>query len=114
MNNTGYLTFGNDEAKQNLLSLSESEKKEFEVDLSQLLKKTNEEMKKANSFEGHHFANQRLGNRNFRVELWVDLSPEKQPLIILQQFKELGIDDYLDSINADKKLKNKGFVSLLP
>jgi hypothetical protein len=114
MNNTGYLSFGNDEAKQNLLSLSEVEKKEFEVDLAQLLKKTNEEMVKANFFEGHHFANQRLGNRNFRVELWVDLSPEKEPLIVLQQFKELAIDDYLDSINADKNLKNEGFVRLLP
>ena len=27
MNNTGYLSFGNDEAKQNLLSLSDAEKK---------------------------------------------------------------------------------------
>jgi len=31
----------------------------------------------------------------------------------MQQFKELAIDDYLDSINADKNLKNEGFVSLL-
>jgi len=39
MNNTGYLSFGNDESKQNLLSLSEVEKKEFDFDLAQILKK---------------------------------------------------------------------------
>jgi len=114
MNNTGYLSFGNDESKQNLLSLSEVEKKEFDFDLAQILKKTNEVMVEANLFVGHIFANQRLGNRNFSVESWIDLSPEKEPLIVLQQFKELAIDDYLDSINANKNLNNEGFVRLLP
>jgi len=114
MNNTGYLSFGNDEAKQTLLSLSKKEKNEFEVDMAQMLQITNEAMEKVNFFEGHTFVNQRLCNRYFRVELWVDLSPEKQPLIVLQEFKELAIDDYLDSINADKNLKNEGFGRLLP
>jgi len=71
-------------------------------------------MVEANLFVGHIFANQRLGNRNFSVESWIDLSPEKEPLIVLQQFKELAIDDYLDSINANKNLNNEGFVRLLP
>jgi hypothetical protein len=113
-NNIGVLTFGNNDAHQTLLSLSKEGLKVFEKDLADLLKKTNEEMVKANFFEAHHFANQRIGERNFRVELWVDLSPNKNPLVILQQFNELTIDEYLDSINSDKDLKNEGFLRLHP
>lgn len=114
MLNTGYLSFKDDEVKKTFLSLNEKELKEFEIDLAQLLKKTNDEMVKANFFEGHHFANQRIGERLFKVELWVNLTPSKNPVVILSQFKELNVDDYLDSINSDKSLKDDGFVRLLP
>ena len=94
--------FGNDEVKQTLLSLSENEKKEFEVDLALLLQNTNKE-------EGHHIAHLKLGDKFFRVELLVDLSPNKKPIIMLQQFIELNTDEYLDIRNADKNLINEGF-----
>jgi hypothetical protein len=109
--NTGYLTFGNVEAKQNLLSLSKVEKKEFEVDLAELLKKTHEKLLKDNFFEVHHLINQKLGDRYFRVELWVDFSPEKKPVIVLQQFKEITLDNLLYLINADENLKNEGYTT---
>ena len=111
-NSTGSLQFANDDVKNKFLSLNESEKKEFEDDLGMLIIGTHKQMVKSNKFEGHHYCNQRLGERKFRVELWMNLKDEKDFFILLQQFNELEIDDYLDNINSDKKLVNKGFTRL--
>lgn len=114
MFNTVNLIFENDNEKQTFLSLSQNELKEFSIDISELLKKTNEEMKKAGIYEGHHYANQRLDKKYFRVELFVDFTPKKQKTIIMRQFRELSIDQYLDSMIYDKFLKKEGFIRLIP
>jgi len=110
MQDIGYLTFGNDKAKNTFLSLTKKERKEFQDDFFELLKKLNNEMIKQNIYQGVSTINQRLNNRYFRIELAVDMTPNKPQMVLLETFKEFfNVDDYLDSINENKNLKVKGF-----
>lgn len=110
---TGQIKFKEKKSEASFLSLSEKEKKEFQSDLAEVMRKLKFEMDKAKFYESKIVANQRFStNRYFKKVAWFDLTPNQSPFIFIEEFTELEIDDYLDSINEAKNLNNSGFIKL--
>ena len=110
----GQLKFKNDEVEKTFLSLSTDELNEFKSDLLFMITESLKvmEMQDVRVYSGHHYMNQRLSKRNFRVEIYVDFTPNQEKVILIEQFKEMNMDEYLDSINNDKGLAENGFIKL--
>lgn len=89
-------------------NLSELEKAELDKDLEALFLDGENDWKKACCPNSAciFYCNQKLGERFFKVIISVNYATS---LVDVNEFSELTIDEYLDSINFAKKLESKGF-----
>lgn len=116
MNNdkfSGQVRFLNDICFASFMSLTKKESKEFDADFLNLIKKITIKMNQANSYQTKVVANQRFStNRYFKMVAFFDFTPQQDGLIIVDEYKELNLDEYLDSINDEKKLIGEDFKKL--
>jgi len=71
-------------------SLSKKQKKEFTTDLVEMINKLRPEMEMAQVYTARVISNQRLSNeRLFSFIAWFNLTPNKTPEIVIQEFTEL-------------------------
>ena len=110
METYGYLSFKDQEVKDTFLSLNKKEVQRFEKDLEQLLEKVKHRMIDVNIFETHLLATQRIDKRHFIVKLLIDLTPTQMPLVVLDEFTEVGVDEYLDNMSEQKALGGKEYL----
>lgn len=96
-----------------ILSFNKKEQKEFEKDIEEVVNKLKKEVYKHKTYEGKIVANQRFSTgRYFKSIYFFDLTSNEKPIIYIEDFLELKLDDYLDDINYQKSLNDDGFIKL--
>lgn len=108
---TGILKFKEKKSEKLFLTFTEKDQIDFQNDLTTILNTVKPKMDKIRFYECRITANHRFSsNRYFRVVMMLDLTPNQNPFIYIEQFTELKLDEYLDSINASKNEVCDGFI----
>ena len=94
------LIFKSDNEKDTFFSLNKSEVKEFEKDLSNTFNRAKDILKGEKGQTIIVDANQRINNRHFIVKWLIgQVKDSTEWIFCLHAFKEVSINEYLDSIN---------------